>query len=40
MLLRPLGITNVDAAMRIVTQYFDEARVPAKTRLALEELLA
>lgn len=38
-LLRHLDITTVDAAMRIVTLYFDEQHVPLKTRLALEELL-
>ncbi len=38
-LLRHLDITNASEAMRIVTQYFDEARVPLKARLALEELL-
>jgi len=39
-LLRHLDIRSADAAMQVVTQYFDEARVPLKARLALEELLA
>lgn len=38
-LLRYLDISNADDALRVVTRYFDEARVPAKTRFALEELL-
>ena len=38
-LLRHLDIRTVDAAMQIVTQYFDEEQVPLKTRLALEGLL-
>jgi hypothetical protein len=38
-LLRHLDIGTVDAAMEVVTKYFDEAQVPLKTRLALEELL-
>lgn len=38
-LLRYLNITTAAAAMEIVTSYFDESQVPAKTRLALEELL-
>lgn len=38
-LLRFLNITTVDEAMKIVRQYFDESQIPAKTRLALEELL-
>jgi hypothetical protein len=38
-LLRYLNLSNVDDAMRVVTKYFDESRLPAKTRLALEELL-
>jgi hypothetical protein len=38
-LLRFLNITTVDEAMRVVTKYFDESRLPPKTRLALEELL-
>lgn len=39
-LLRYLNITTVDEALAIVTRYFDEAQLPAKTRLALEELLS
>jgi hypothetical protein len=39
-LLRHLKIEHVDDAMAIVTQYFDEGMLLAKTRLALEELLA
>jgi hypothetical protein len=39
-LLRYLNIERVDAALETVTRYFDEAQLPAKTRLALEELLA
>ena len=38
-LLRYLNITAVDAALEVVTRYFDADRLPAKTRLALEELL-
>ncbi len=38
-LLRYLNITTTAAAIEIVTQYFDDARIPLKTRLALEELL-
>jgi hypothetical protein len=38
-LLRFLNITTVDDAMRIVTNYFEEVSLPAKTRFALEELL-
>jgi hypothetical protein len=38
-LLRYLHITTVVDALEIVTRYFDEARLPPKTRLALEELL-
>jgi len=38
-LLRYLNITTPEEALGIVTQYFDEARIPPKTRLALEELL-
>ena len=36
---RYLNISNVDEAMRVVTKYFDESRLPPKTRLELEELL-
>lgn len=39
-LLRHLNITAASAAIAVVTQYFDEAQIPVKTRLALEELLA
>jgi len=38
-LLRYLNITTAAGALAIVTQYFDEAQIPLKTRLALEELL-
>ena len=38
-LLRYLNITKVEDALAIVTRYFDEDQLPAKTRLALEELL-
>lgn len=38
-LLRYLNLTSFDSAMAIVTQYFDEAQLLPKTRLALEELL-
>lgn len=38
-LLRYLNITTAAEALAIVTRYFDEAQVPPKTRLALEELL-
>jgi len=38
-LLRWLNITRIDEALAIVTGYFDEDRLPPKTRLALEELL-
>ena len=38
-LLRHLNITSADAAIRVVAEYFDEATIPVKTRLALEELL-
>lgn len=39
-LLRALNVETVDAALEIVTRYFDADRLPAKTRLALEELLS
>jgi hypothetical protein len=39
-LLRYLNITSVKEAIAVVTQYFDAALVPPKTRFALEELLA
>ena len=38
-LLRYLNVTTAEEALAIVTQYFDEAQIPPKTRLALEELL-
>ncbi|MGQ0643123.1 MAG: hypothetical protein ACT4P6_20440 [Gemmatimonadaceae bacterium] len=38
-LLRYLNITRPDDALAVVLRYFDEAQVPVKTRLALEELL-
>ena len=38
-LLRYLNITAVADALAVVTQYFDETQLPAKTQLALEELL-
>lgn len=38
-LLRYLNISSVDEALAVVTQYFDAAQVPPKTRFALEELL-
>lgn len=38
-LLRHLDIGSVAEALEIVTRYFDEAHLPPKTRLALEELL-
>jgi hypothetical protein len=38
-LLRYLNIFSLEQAMEVVTRYFDESRLPAKTRLALEELL-
>lgn len=39
-LLRHLNVTSVGEAMEIVKDYFDEAQLLPKTRLALEELLA
>lgn len=38
-LLRHLNITSAADAIAVVAEYFDEATVPVKTRLALEELL-
>jgi hypothetical protein len=38
-LLRLLDLQSADDAMVIVTRYYDESQLPAKTRLALEELL-
>jgi predicted nucleotidyltransferase len=39
-LLRHLNITHATDALAVVAEYFDEAAIPLKTRLALEELLA
>ncbi len=39
-LLRNLNLSTADQALEIVTRYFDERTLPAKTRLALEELLS
>lgn len=39
-LLRYLNVTSADAALEIVTRYFDESQLLPKTRLALEELLS
>ena len=38
-LLRYLNLTSAADALAIVTRYFDATQIPAKTRLALEELL-
>jgi hypothetical protein len=38
-LLRYLNISTADAALQVVSRYFDEAVLAPKTRLALEELL-
>ncbi len=38
-LLRYLNIESADEALAVVTRYFDESQLQAKTRLALEELL-
>ena len=38
-LLRYLNISDAATALAVVTRYFDEAQIPPKTRLALEELL-
>ena len=38
-LLRALNLTTVDEALDVVTRYFDATALPAKTRLALEEML-
>ena len=38
-LLRHLNLTTARDALAVVTQYFDDAQIPLKTRLALEELL-
>lgn len=39
-LLRHLNITRATDALAVMAEYFDEAAIPLKTRLALEELLA
>lgn len=39
-LLRALDLHSVSDAMTVVTRYYAEEQLPAKTRLALEELLA
>lgn len=38
-LLRYLNVSTVEAALEIVTRYFDEGTLAPKTRLALEEML-
>jgi Nucleotidyltransferase of unknown function (DUF6036) len=38
-LVRLLDLRSARDAMAVVTRYYDEAQLPAKTRLALEELL-
>lgn len=38
-LLRYLNVAAPEEALEIVTRYFSEAQLPAKTRFALEELL-
>ena len=38
-LLRYLNVSTADAALEIVTRYFDEGTLAPKTRLALEEML-
>ena len=38
-LLRYLNVSTVEAALEIVTRYFDEGTLAPKTRLALEEIL-
>jgi hypothetical protein len=35
-----LNVSTVDAALEIVTRYFDAKSLVPKTRLALEELLS
>ena len=39
-LLRYLNVSTVGTALEIVGRYFDDDALPAKTRLALEELLS
>jgi len=36
---RYLNVTSVEEAVGIVTRYFDEDQIPAKTRFALGDLL-
>ena len=38
-LLRYLNIATAAEALEVVTRYFDDSQLPARTRLALEELL-
>lgn len=38
-LIRYLNITRAEDALAVIGRYFGEARIPIKTRLALEELL-
>lgn len=38
-LLRYLDLSTVDEALAVVARYFDEDRLPPKSRLALGELL-
>jgi hypothetical protein len=38
-LLRYLNLTRATDALTIIRRYFDDSRIPVKTRLALEELL-
>lgn len=38
-LLRYLNLSSMDEAFEVITRYFDESQLPAKTRFALEELL-
>ncbi len=38
-LLRYLNLTSADEALEVVLRYFDDAQIPLKTRLALEEML-
>ncbi len=38
-LLRYLNISTANEALDVVTRYFDETQLPARSRLALEELL-
>jgi hypothetical protein len=36
--MRLLQISELDAAMRVVTTYYGEERIPAKTRYFVEQL--